>query len=130
MARGRKPRNSDAAEAAREHLNGADDDGPSEQHNSAARADTIRAAVRYIANAQAEIKALREDLNEYKQKHIKGDLGMKLSDFAAVYRVSQLEVEDRDKLLDTLHEGFAALGLGGQLNWLDAAEGEGERADA
>lgn len=129
MARGRKQRNSDAGDAAREHLNGgANDDGPSEQHNSAARADTIRAAVRYIANAQAEIKALREDLNEYKQKHIKGDLGMKLSDFAAVYRVSQLEVEDRDKLLDTLREGFAALGLGGQLNWLDATEGE--RADA
>lgn len=122
MARGRKPRNSDAAEAAREHLNGADD--PQELSNSSARADTIRAAVRYIANAQAEIKALREELNEYKQKHIKGDLGMKLSDFAAVYRVSQLEVEDRDKLLDTLREGFAALGLDGQLNWLDAAEGE------
>jgi hypothetical protein len=129
MARGRMQRNEDHEDAAREHLNGANNENI-EVSNSGARADIIRSAVRYVANANAEIKALREDLNEYKQKHIKGDLGMKLADFAAVYRVSQLEVEDRDKLLDTLREGFAALGIGGQLNWLDAAEDEGERADA
>ena len=110
-----------------EHLNGADDE-RIELSNVGARADTLRAAIRFIADKSAEIKALREELSEYKQKHIKGDLGFKLADFNAIYRVSQLEVEDRDKLLDTLREGFAALGIGGSVDWVAASEGE--RADA
>jgi hypothetical protein len=107
--------------AAERHLG---DDERVEISNSALRAETIRAAVDYIAQRQAEVKSINADINEYRQKHIKGDLGMKLADFAAVYRVSQLEVEDRDQLLDTLQEGFAALGIGGQLDWVAADRGE------
>ncbi len=123
----RRRRNSDYD--ADEHMNGQDDE-RTELSNAGARADTIRAAVRYIADKSAEIKALREELNEYKQKHIKGDLGFKLADFNAIYRVSQLEVEDRDKLLDTLREGFAALGIGGSVDWVAAAEREGHAVES
>ncbi len=115
MARGRPRKDQEA----RPIDGGAD--APQETSNSAARADVIRAAVRFIADMNAEIKALREELNEYKQKHIKGDLGFKLADFNAIYRVSQLEVEDRDKLLDTIKEGFAALGIGQSVDWVAAA---------
>jgi hypothetical protein len=112
MAKRRWQRNSDA------------DDGQVELANSEDRADTIKAAIRFISDKSAEIKALREELNEYKQKHIKGDLGFKLADWAAVYRISQLEVEDRDVLLDTLREGFKALGIGGTVDWVAAASAD------
>ena len=90
--------------------------------NSAARADLIREAARHIATLEAEVKALNADIREYKTKTIKGDLGFKLADWNAVYRVSQLEVEDRDELLECVREGFAALGIGGTVDWVAAAE--------
>ncbi len=90
--------------------------------NFGARRDTIRDAVAWLAERQAEVKALNAEIAEYKQKHIKGDLGFKLADWNAIYRVSQLEADDRDKLLDTLREGFEALGIGEQASFLDAME--------
>jgi hypothetical protein len=90
--------------------------------NSAARADTIRAAVRWLAEHEAEVKAINAEINEYRAKHIKRDLGFKLSDWNAIYRVSQLEIEDRDTLLETIREGFAALNIGGVMDWVAAAE--------
>lgn len=90
--------------------------------NSAARADTIRAAVRWIAERRAEVKALNAEINEFMLKTVKGDLGFKIADFNAIYRVSQLEVEDRDILLETIREGFAALNIGGVMDWVAAAE--------
>jgi ribosomal protein L12E/L44/L45/RPP1/RPP2 len=90
--------------------------------NSAARADTIRDAVRWIAEREAEAKAINAEIREYKAKHIRGDLGFKIADFNAIYRVSQLEAEDRDELLECVREGFAALGIGGSVDWVDAAE--------
>jgi len=90
--------------------------------NSAARADLIREAVRVLAAKERQVQEINANIREYKQKHIKGDLGFKLSDWAAIYRVSQLEVEDRDVLLDTLREGFAALSIGQVVDWVDAAQ--------
>ena len=116
MARGRK-RNIDYMP-----VDGGNDDAPQEQSNSAARAGIIRDACRWIAEHEADIKLLREEIAEYKQKHIKGDLGFKMADFNAIYRVSKLEVEDRDKLIDTLREGFSALGLGEQASFLGALD--------
>jgi hypothetical protein len=92
--------------------------------NSGARADLIRSAVRWIAEREAEVKTLNTEIREYKATHIKGDLGFKLADWNAVYRVSQLDVEDRDALLDTVREGFQALGIGGIVDWVAAVEGE------
>jgi len=90
--------------------------------NSASRAETIREAVRWLAERESEVKALNAEINEYRMKHIKGDLGFKLADWNAIYRVSQLEIEDRDTLLETIREGFAALHIGGVMDWVAAAE--------
>jgi len=90
--------------------------------NSAARADLIREAVRVLADKERQVQAINADIREYRTKHIKGDLGFKLSDWAAIYRVSQLEVGDRDTLLETIREGFAALHIGGVMDWVAAAE--------
>lgn len=102
--------------------------------NSTLRAEMIREAVRWLAEREAEAKAINAEIREYKQKHIKGDLGFKIADFNAIYRVSQLEVEDRDLLLDCVREGFRALGIGQIVDWVDAAQatprsrGNGEAA--
>ena len=90
--------------------------------NSAARAELIREAVQWLAEREAKLKAANAEIREYKQKHIKGDLGFKLADWNAVYRVSQLESDDRDALLDTVREGFRALGIGQVVDWVDAAQ--------
>lgn len=108
----------------RNQENGETKDNVIELVNSGARADLIRSAARYIEDREAEIKAIREDITEYKAKHIKGDLGFKLSDWGTVYRMYKLESEDRDTLLDTIREGFKALGVGGSVDWVDAAEQE------
>ena len=96
--------------------------------NSAARADLIREAVRVLAAKERQVQEINAGIREYKQRHIKGDLGFKLSDWAAIYRVSQLEVEDRDALVETLREGFAALGIGQIVDWVDAAQATPRRA--
>lgn len=103
---------------------GRDADARDALSNSAARRTTIREAVEWIASKERERKKIGAEINEYKQKHIKGDLGFKLADFNAVYRVSQLEAEDRDALLDTLREGFAALDINQTLDWVAAVEAE------
>jgi hypothetical protein len=97
-------------------------DTPQEKSNSAARADTIRAAARWLSEREYEVAMLREDIRAYKETHIKGDLGFKMSDWATLYRLYNLEGDDRDKLLDTIREGFAALGVGGQASFLDAMD--------
>jgi hypothetical protein len=92
------------------------------QSNSAARADLIREAVQQQADFDAALKTLNAEVREFKTKTIKGDLGFKLADWAAVYRVSQLADEDRDTLLETVREGFAALGIGQSVDWVTAAQ--------
>jgi len=90
--------------------------------NSAARAELIREAVQQQAELEAQVNAVNAEIREFKSKVIKGDLGFKLSDWAAIYRVSQLEVEDRDALVSALREGFAALSIGQVVDWVDAAQ--------
>ncbi len=101
--------------------NSQNDDERIEEVSAEVRAGIIRDACRWLADQEAEIKALREEIAEYKQKHIK-DLGFKMADFNAIYRISKLEIEDRDKLIDTLREGFAALGIGEQSSFLGALD--------
>jgi hypothetical protein len=97
-------------------------DVPYEQSNSDARGDTIRAAARWLAEREAEVASLREEINSYKQTHIKGALGFKMADWNTLYRLYNLDGDDRDQLLDTIREGFAALGVGGQSSFLDAMD--------
>ena len=84
--------------------------------NSASRAGIIKKTIRRIANLEAERKAVGAQITEIKQTVIKGDLGMKISDFNAALRLYGLEDEDRATYLDTLRETFEALGIGGQLS--------------
>lgn len=111
-------------------VDGGDDDDRQEMTNGGGRAETIRAAVAWLAERQAEVKAINAEIAEYRQKHIKGDLGFKLADWNAFFRVSQLEVEDRDQLIDTLREGFEALGIGEQSSFLGAMEQGGDERRA
>ena len=102
--------------------NSQNDDERVEEIDPGLRAGLIRAACEWLAAEEATVKALREGINEYKMRYIKGDLGFKMADFNAIYRVSKLKVEDRDKLIDTLREGFEALGIGEQGSFLGALD--------
>lgn len=89
-------------------------------HNQPDRKDAILDVCRRIENLEGEISALQEDKRNLKNEVIKGQLGMKVSDFNVAYRMYKLEQEHRDTMLDTMRECFQALGIGGQLNFLDA----------
>lgn len=114
--------------------NGADqDDGgkasTTEGHNSKARAKTIKEAIREIAALESERQSISEQIREIKQVRIKGDLDMKIADFNAAMRLYKLEDEARDTFLDTLRETFEALGLGKQLDFIDAMRAEPEDSE-
>lgn len=91
-------------------------------HNSQARAAIIAEVMRDLDRIDGEIAELQEERTKIKNTRIKGDLGMKLADFAVLRRFRDLEDEERDRLFDTLREGFAALGIGGQHSFLGALD--------
>jgi len=98
--------------------------------NVANRAEVIRQVCVDLAALDAERQSISANIRELKQKRIKGDLGMKIADFAVAYRLYQLEQDDRDTLFDTLRETFSALGVGEQLDWLKAADHDAAAYDA
>lgn len=98
--------------------------------NASNRAEIIRGVCRDLAAMEEERKSLTAGISELKQERIKGDLGMKIADFAVVYRLYGLEQEDRDTLFDTLRETFDALGVGMQLGFLDALKEQKDREQA
>jgi predicted nuclease with TOPRIM domain len=91
-------------------------------HNQPDRAAAIQDVCRRLENLEGEISALQEDRRNLKNEVVKGKLGLKLSDFNVAYRLYKLEGDDRDTMLDTMRECFEALGVGGQLDWIKAAE--------
>ena len=95
---------------------------PLPQHNSAARAETLRKAIKELDRIEGDIAVLRDEAKELKNTLIKGDLGMKLIDFAVFRRIYQLEGDARDELADVIREGFLALGIGEQSSFLTALE--------
>lgn len=70
----------------------------------------------HLATLDAKIKRLQEERREIVSTNIRGSLGMKVADFNAAYRLSKLENDDRDTMIDTVVETFSALGLGRQLD--------------
>ncbi len=100
------------------------------QHNSKDRKRIINEAIGEIATLAAQRKAISEQIASIKAEKIKGHLGMKIADFNAAYRLSQLEGEDRDEFFDTLRETFEALGEGGQLDFIDAMKRPAPEAGA
>lgn len=97
---------------------------PTKDHNVKARKGIIRDACRRIASLEEQRKAISQDIASIKQTHVKGDLGMKISDFNLAYRLYKLEGDDRNTCLDTLAECFDALEVGAQLNFLNAVGAE------
>lgn len=90
--------------------------------NVGARSDIINSVIREVVRLEGERDAISEDIRSLKQTKIKGDLGMKIGDFNIALRLYKLEGDDRDELLDTIHETFSALGMGETLDWIKASE--------
>lgn len=91
-------------------------------HNSKVRADIIRSVCREVEDLEAKRDEINTEIRDIMHKRIKGDLGMKIGDFNAMRRVYSMEDERRDNYLDTLREGFEALGAGEQLDFLKVQE--------
>ena len=91
-------------------------------HNAKARAGIIRSACKELAELDRQSETINAERRELLNTKIKGDLDMSVADFRIAYRLYKLEGEKRDKLLDTMQETFKALGLGGQLNFLEEIE--------
>lgn len=90
--------------------------------NGAVRAKIIREVCEELDNLDAERKAIGAQMREIQQKRIKGDLGMKIADFAAARRLATLEDDDRSTYIDAVRETFAALGVGAQGSFFAAFE--------
>lgn len=103
---------------------------PGRGHNSgtvydaAERKKIIQTACKRITDLTAEKKALGDEISSIKNELIKGKLGMKVADFNAALRLYNLEGDERDSMLSTVHETFDALGVGvGEtLDWVKASE--------
>jgi hypothetical protein len=93
-----------------------------EVSNSAARATTIREVCQEIGELDRQIDGLKAERKMIVDTRIVADLGMKKAHFATAYKLYQLDHDERDVLQDTIRECFAALGVGEQLNWLDAVQ--------
>lgn len=102
--------------------------------NSAARATEIVAVIKELAALDDQRAEISTEINKLKQQRIKGGLGMKIADFNMARRLYALEGGDRDELLATMRETFDALGVGSQLDWIEAtnrvASGESKVPEA
>jgi hypothetical protein len=96
--------------------------GTTEGHNAKARAGIIRSVCKELADLDRQSETINAERRELLNSKVKVDLDMTVSDFRIAYRLYKLEGEKRDKLLDTMQETFKALGLGGQLNFLEEIE--------
>ena len=88
--------------------------------NSEARAAVIRDVDALLSDLEAHRKALSQKIAAIKADKIKGHLGMKISDFNIARRIARLDEEKRDPTVLAIRECFAALGIGGQLDWIEA----------
>lgn len=122
MARRRKTAD-EAIEDAGEHLNGGGSEEQRPAHNSAARAEIIRETCETVEELDRQIEGIKAERKAVVETRIVAGLGMKTKNFNAAYKLFQMDQGERDELQDTIRECFAALGVGQQINWLDAAEG-------
>jgi hypothetical protein len=95
--------------------------------NSDARAALIVQICKALDDLEAQRDRISAEIRELRNTKIKGELDMKLSDFAFVRRLYKLEDNDRTRLFTTLHEGFNALGVGDQLSFMTALDPEAQR---
>lgn len=90
--------------------------------NSAARAVTIREVCESVAEYDRQIDGIKAERKALIETRIVAELNMKKAHFAAAYKLYNMDNDDRDELQDAIRECFSALGVGHQLNWLDAVE--------
>lgn len=88
--------------------------------NSNSRHATIVNVIQRLAALDEERKSISDTIAAIKQKEIKGDLGMKISDFNVARRLYLLEGDDRRQMLATIKETFDALKIGEQLDFISA----------
>lgn len=93
-------------------------DAPTQGHNAADRHRIIREVIADLDRIDGEIAELQAERTKIKNQRIKGDLGVKLTDFAVLRRFHGLEDDERTRLFDTLREGFKALNIGDQGSFL------------
>lgn len=91
-------------------------------HNSQARGEIIRKVGNEIDGLESQVAAIQAEIRTIKQKRVKGDLKMKIIDFNIARRMLSLEGADRDELLGTVREVFDAMGIGDQLDWVEAQD--------
>jgi hypothetical protein len=105
-------------------------------HNAGNRADMIRDAKQKLDVLQADIEKLNSE-KKVKTKarvdifrDLKSDLSMKREDVEAALRLAGLDGAERDSALDTIREIHAALGIGEQVDMIDAlTKAAGARQD-
>ncbi len=102
---------------------------PDLQHNAKARKAIINEVIREVTELEEQRKKISQEINALKHTKIKGDLNMKIADFNAALRIYKLEAEDRDEFLDTLQETFEALGINGQLDFIETLPTEQDGDD-
>lgn len=90
--------------------------------NSEARHETIREVCESVAEFDRQIDGIKAERKALIETRIVAELGMKAKHFTAAYKLYQLDQDERDEMQDAIRECFAALGVGQQLNWLDATE--------
>lgn len=92
--------------------------------NSDARAEMIRSVDASLDALEAKRRSISEEISAIKAEFVKGQLGMKISDFNAARRIARLEREKRDPAVMAIRECFSALGIGEQVDWVAALEAE------
>lgn len=89
-------------------------------HNMDARTAKIQEVCTELDRMDEEIDILNEERRTYRKKHIKHGLDMKLGDFDAMRRIHGMKEERKNDYIDVLREGFSALGVEEQLDWITA----------
>ncbi len=93
---------------------------PGEGHNAKIRKEIIASVCRDLTTLNAKKDEIAAEISDIKKTRIKDGLGMKISDFNVAMRLYNLEEDTRDEFLSTVRETFDALGVGDQLDWLEA----------
>ena len=121
----RQRRNEDHLDDASDHLNGEDEPEfeTTPPLNSAARAEIIRDADATVSEYERQIDGIKAEIKAVIETRIVAGLGMKKRDFALARKLVAMDNDECSTLQDVIRETFAALGVGQQLNWLDAVEG-------
>lgn len=97
---------------------GKPDNGPSIEHNSKERAKIISECGTQMKSIMSQRKDLNEEASEIRERL--RDNGIDVKSFMAALRLSEMDdTNARDNYLDGLKESFRALGMGGQLDWVD-----------